>query len=125
MLYGFIFAIIYMELTISVTVYLPVNGRKEQIMIGAWTLENMVPCTLPQKVATGFTETLSNLEGASYIPVLYCGEQIVHGTNHMLICKQRLVTAQPEEHLVLVILNKPLPDDADQAWKILLIETIC
>lgn len=94
-------------------------------MVGSWKLADMKPCNLPEKVATGFSEVFSNLDGASYIPVLYCGEQNVHGTNHMLICKQTLVTAHPEEHLAKVILNQPLLTDADQTWKIVAIDTIC
>lgn len=93
-------------------------------MTGAWKLAEMEPCALPEKVATGFTEAFEGLVGAHYIPVLYCGEQLVHGTNHMLICKQTLVTQPPAEHLVKVILNEPLPTDEDQNWKIVSIDEI-
>lgn len=93
-------------------------------MTGNWTLAPMTPCNLPEKVATAFSEVFSTLAGASYIPVLYCGTQIVHGTNHMIICKQSLITAETEEHLVKVILNQPLESDTDQTWKIVLIDTI-
>lgn len=94
-------------------------------MSGNWKLAEMKPCNLPQQVATGFAEAVSGLVGAAYIPVLYCGEQLVHGTNHMLICKQTLITSHPEEHLVKIILNQPLPSDNEPEWKIILIETIC
>lgn len=94
-------------------------------MTGTWKLADINPCNLPEKVATGFSSTLVNLDGAYYIPVLYCGEQLVHGTNHMLICKQTLATAQSEEHLTKVILNQPLPTDADQTWKLISIDAIC
>lgn len=94
-------------------------------MSGNWKLAEMNPCNLPEQVATGFAEAISGLVGAAYIPVLYCGEQLVHGTNHMLICKQTLITAQPQEHLVKIILNQPLPSDNEPAWKITLVDTIC
>lgn len=93
-------------------------------MVGTWKLAEMEPCALPEKVATGFTEAFDGLVGAHYIPVLYCGEQLVHGTNHMLICKQTLVTEHPVEHLVKVILCEPLPTDEEQNWKIVSIDEI-
>lgn len=94
-------------------------------MLGSWKIAEMEPCNLPQDVATGFSEAFANLQGASYIPVLYCGEQLVHGTNYMIICKQTLVTNPPAEHIVSVILHKPLPSDSEQAWNILAITDLC
>jgi len=94
-------------------------------MSGNWKLSEMKPCGLPEQVATGFAEAISGLVGTAYIPVLYCGEQLVHGTNYILICKQTLITAQPEDHLVKIILNQPLPSDHETTWKIILVDTIC
>lgn len=94
-------------------------------MFGAWKIADMGACNLPQDVATGFSEAFADLQGASYIPVLYCGEQLVHGTNHMIICKQTLVTNPPAEHVVSVILHKPLPTDPEKAWEILTITNLC
>lgn len=74
-------------------------------MTGTWNLANMEAVSLPQKVATAFTDVTKGLIGAGYIPVLYCGEQLVHGTNYMIICKQTLVTNPPVEHLVTMVIN--------------------
>jgi len=74
-------------------------------MVGAWKLANMRATDLPQKVATAFTEVTSGLLGAGYIPVLYCGEQLVHGINYMIICKQTLITNPLEEHIVTMVIN--------------------
>lgn len=93
-------------------------------MSGTWNLPEMYPCNLPEKVATGFSEAFGKMAGGSYIPVLYCGNQIVHGTNHMLICRQTMSVLTKEFHLVKVILHQPLPADTDQTWKIESIETI-
>ncbi len=76
------------------------------MLTGGWTLAPMQACDLPQNVATGFTQVFGNLEGADYTPVLYCGTQVVNGTNHMIICRQNLVTLEKEEHLVKVVLNE-------------------
>lgn len=91
---------------------------------GAWKLENMEPCNLPERVATGFTDLFNSLTGASYMPVLYCAEQLVNGTNHMLICKQTLSTAQPIEHLTKVIIHEPLPKNPSDEWSIKSIEAL-
>lgn len=93
-------------------------------MVGEWILAEMAPCDLPEKVATGFGQAFSELVGASCIPVLYCGHQLVHGTNHMLICKQTMAVAEKSERLVKVILNEPLPTDSEPAWTIVLIDAI-
>lgn len=93
-------------------------------MPGTWNLPEMSPCHLPEKVATGFSRAFEKMVGSSYIPVLYCGKQIVHGTNHMLICKQTMSVHTPEAHLTKVVLFEPLPTDASQAWQIESIETI-
>lgn len=59
-------------------------------MLGTWEIAKMKKSSLPEKVASGFSEATKNLKGAKYRPVLYCGKQIVAGTNHMIICKQTL-----------------------------------
>lgn len=89
--------------------------------VGGWNLVEMEPCKLPQEVATGFTEAMDGMAGASYVPVLYCGTQVVNGTNHLLICRQTMVTAEPIEGLAEVILHQPLHDDK---WTILHIKNI-
>ena len=77
-------------------------------MTGAWKIAEMEACKLPQVVATGFSEVFKNIDGAAYTPVLYCGSQVVAGTNHAIICKQVLVTNPPMEHIVKVVLYENL-----------------
>ena len=74
-------------------------------MVGAWTLAKMDAVSLPENVASAFSAVTKGLVGAGYVPVLYCGEQIVNGTNYMIICKQTLVTNPPLEHLVAMVIN--------------------
>ncbi len=75
-------------------------------MVGAYKLAEMKRCDLPEDVDKGFHEVFDKWVGASYMPVLYVGEQIVAGINHMIICRETTVTANPEEHLMTVVLNK-------------------
>ncbi len=94
-------------------------------MEGAYKLAHMEPCTLPQKVAPGFTEVTMGLTGASYVPVLYVGEQVVHGLNHMVICLEKQVDAELSEHLVKMVLNQNLDDGSPVGkWTLVNIERI-
>lgn len=80
-------------------------------VIGGWEIAPMEACKLPQDVATGFSMAIHELVGAEFIPALYCGKQTVHGFNHMLICKQVLVTEGATERLVKMILHQDLDQD--------------
>ena len=74
-------------------------------MVGTWKLAEMQPATLPEKVASVFADVTSHLLGAKYIPVLYCGEQVVQGMNYMIICKQTLAVSGAPERLVTMVIN--------------------
>lgn len=74
-------------------------------MVGTWKLVDMEAANLPQKAASAFAEVTANIAGAGYIPVFYCGEQLVNGTNYMIICRQTLTTQEPSEHLVTMVIN--------------------
>ncbi len=87
---------------------------------GGWNLAPMSPCNLPENVATGFAQLFGNMEGAAYTPVLYCGTQVVNGINHMIICRQTLVTPTKDEHLVKVIIN----ESPNAGWTLVLIDQI-
>lgn len=77
-------------------------------MTGEWKVNpHMETCNLPDDVATLFTEATESLIGAEYSPVLYPGKQLVSGFNYMFICKQTLMTAQAETHVVKMVIHKP------------------
>ena len=40
-------------------------------MLGTWEIAKMKKSSLPEKVASGFSEATKNLKGAKYRPVLY------------------------------------------------------
>lgn len=72
---------------------------------GAWELAEMQAAPLPEKVASAFSEVTSSLIGAKYVPVLYCGQQIVHGSNHMIICEQTISAKDAPKHIVTMVIN--------------------
>ena len=74
-------------------------------LVGGWELVEMKACNLPEDAATGFTQATQSLVGATYVPVLYVGKQIVPGVNHMIICKQTLAVKDATEHLVELVIN--------------------
>lgn len=93
-------------------------------MLGSWTIvENIPACNLPQKVASGFTETTKDLLGANYKPLVYCATQVVNGTNHMIICEQTLLTNPPKKAIIAMKLHQSLPADGEK-FSILSIENI-
>lgn len=94
-------------------------------LAGGWTLEPMEGCNLPEQVATGFSEVAGAMVGAKYVPVLYVGMQVVHGTNHMLVCKQTLAAQGAPEHLVKMVLNQNCDDGSIVGqWSVVSIEQI-
>ena len=93
--------------------------------VGGWTLAPMEGCNLPQQVATGFSEVTQAMVGAKYVPVLYAGTQVVHGLNHMLICKQTLAAQGAPEHLVKMVLNQNTDDGSIVGkWSVVAIEQL-
>ena len=94
-------------------------------LTGGWELVEMQACSLPEKVATVFGEVTQTMFGAKYEPVLYVGTQVVHGVNHMLICKQTLAVQDATEHLVKMVLNQNIDDGSLVGkWSVLTIEQI-
>ncbi len=94
-------------------------------MVGEYKLAPMQACPLPEQVASGLPQVLDSLVGAKYLPVLYVGEQVVHGINHMLICRQTLVTKDAPEHLVKMVVNQNCDDGTLVGkWSLVSIEQI-
>ena len=92
---------------------------------GGWELAEMQSCSMPEKVASGFTEVTHALVGAKYVPVLYVGKQVVHGMNYMIICKQTLAVQGATEHLVNMVLNQNTDDGSLVGkWSVVSIEQI-
>lgn len=91
---------------------------------GGWVVPEMEACNLPQDVASGFYKVMEGWEGAVYVPVLYCGTQVVNGINHMLICQETMITAEPIKGLAKVVLHHERDAKPDDGWSILYIKNI-
>lgn len=91
---------------------------------GAWNFSNSSSTGLPQKVATGFTDVTQDLEGANYEFLLYCGNQVVNGINHMIICNKTLVTKEGHGTLAVMILHEDPIDEIKSKFSIISITDI-
>lgn len=93
---------------------------------GEWKLAKMKECELPENVAAGFNEAMANVFGMECTPIIYCGKQIVHGINHMIICKIVFDNAAAkDEVLANVILHEETDSRIKSKYSILSINNIC
>ena len=61
--------------------------------------------TLAPEVKTAFASATQNLVGVGYKPVLYVGRQIVHGTNHYIVCEARGVYPGAKPYAAVMCIN--------------------
>ena len=76
--------------------------------LGSWKIEDLKGTALPQKAQSAFTGATEGLTGASYVPLLYVGKQMVNGTNYAFIALQTVILAEPKKRIVKLIVNEPL-----------------
>jgi len=76
-------------------------------MPGGWKVEPAVG-TMPEKVASAFAEKVGKLVGVVYTPLIYCGSQVVNGTNHMILCMGETRADQPAKFISKIVLNEDL-----------------
>lgn len=78
---------------------------------GGWVItedaEKYPTCSLPEQVATAFSEVTKALLGPKYEPLMYAATQVVSGTNHMILCRQTLSDAERTVKLSTLVLNIP------------------
>lgn len=89
---------------------------------GGWKIIENEACNLPQKLATGFQEIYGNREGAGFKPLLYIAQQLVSGTNHMLICERTLVTHPIQKAIVKVVLYENLQGQLEETEHDVIVE---
>lgn len=88
-------------------------------------MENFVGLmSLPQKPQSAWTGALGELVGATYKPLIYIGEQQVHGVNYWFIAEQTLVTNPPIRRLVKLGINENLNEDGDVEYRLIGVQEI-
>ncbi len=69
--------------------------------------ENFNSNKLPQGAASAWSAfDGSDFVGASYKLLMYCGDQLVQGTNYWFIAEQTFITAGVERHIVKLAINE-------------------
>lgn len=75
-------------------------------MFGGFQFENFEGLTkMPQKAASAWAK-VDELVGCSYKPLLYCGKQLVRGTNHCFIAEQTIIGITQEKRIVAIVVNE-------------------
>ncbi len=85
-----------------------VKAGSVKMNVGGWELEEFRGIKMPQKAQSAFSAVTSGLTGASYLPLIFCGTQVVNGTNYAFIALQTLILAEPRKRIVKLIVNESL-----------------
>ena len=94
-------------------------------MFGQIVLENFVGLmSLPQRPQSAWTGAIESIVGASYKPLIYIGEQKVHGINYWFIAEQTLITNPPVRRLVKLGINENRDEDGDVEYKLIGVQEI-
>ena len=85
-------------------------------LLGGWKIAsfNGVKCNFEQGAASAWAAfDGSGFTGASYRPLLYCGDQVANGVNWGFIAEQTFITAETERHVVKLIINEYTKTNAE------------
>lgn len=74
---------------------------------GCLEIINKSANSMPQDLATAFSEVNSGLLGATYVPIWIVGRQLVNGWNYYLICDQVRSTRDSKTSVVNMVINIP------------------
>ena len=88
-------------------------SKEQRKMFGNIELEEFKPLTeFPQKAASACSALETddnehiNWTGTKFIPLLYCGKQIVKGVNYWFIAEMIQLNVNAERHLVVLAINE-------------------
>ena len=71
-------------------------------MLGVWTHPDSPEIT--DELSSLFNKAIEGLVGAGYMPVAYIGRQVVSGTNHAFVCREKIVSpGTPETYSIVYI----------------------
>ena len=88
-------------------------------MFGKTKLAQFKAAELPQEAQSAWDgSAVDELIGAEYKPVLYVGNQTVHGTNYIFYAEQKLLDFKNDRRLVRVVIN------GDSEYKVVSIEPL-
>lgn len=120
-------ALIPLFAVLAVLVILSACGQKEQTedmvadekndntdpITGGWELTKNDAASLPEDVQEAFDKATEKHTGSELIPVAYVSEQIVAGTNHMILCEAKTTTAEPATSYQMIVIYADLEGNAE------------
>lgn len=77
--------------------YEPVSSPEQEdsgVVLGGWELFAQDAAPLPEEVQAAFDKACESITGAELIPVAYGWQQVVAGTNYMMLCRQNPSTEE-------------------------------
>lgn len=81
--------------------------------VGGWELADNEAAALPEDVQAAFDKASEKFTGSELKPVAYIAEQIVSGTNYMILCKAATTTEDPVTSYQMVIVYADLEGNAE------------
>ena len=76
-------------------------------MFGQLQLEHFDGATkLPQRAATAWSAVFTDMVGATFKPLLYLGQQVVHGVNYYFIAEETLVVRGDVRRVVKLVIHE-------------------
>lgn len=83
------------------------GGIQFEGVLGSYQIALQPATSLPQDLASAWSQVNSNLLGATYEPLWLVGRQMVNGINYLLIAKEVRTTATKNQMIVGVVINIP------------------
>lgn len=80
---------------------------------GGWEITDNEAAALPEEVRTAFEKSLEQFTGSELKPVAYIADQIVAGTNYMILCEAETATAEPVRSYQMAIVYADLEGNAE------------
>jgi hypothetical protein len=78
--------------------------ENSEILSGGWqTPEEITSSAIPEEAKIAFDKAMEGFTGNELTPMALLGTQVVSGTNYAILCRSKLVTAEPVESIQVVI----------------------
>ena len=89
------------------------SDAKGSTLTGGWVVPTTGELTtMPQKLASAWSDATSDYDGMSFEVLASVGTQAVAGTNYALICRGKTVSLDANSGIYLVVLSVDLSDNA-------------
>ena len=80
---------------------------------GGWEIVDNEAAALPEEVQAAFDKAVEQFDGSELTPIAYIANQVVAGTNYMIICEAETVTAEPVRSYQMAVVYADLEGNAE------------